>query len=131
VVALSESIFNELRAAKHPIGVSVLCPGWVRTRILESERNRPEAPRAAPGAERPGAELIRQLVAQRIEQGMDPLEVGQLVADSIESERFYVLPHRQWMNVVENRMRCILEQQDPIGVQPEGGQGLDPPTPSD
>lgn len=125
VVALSESMFNELKAAGHSIGVSVLCPGWVRTRILESERNRPEAPRPDPGPLRPEAEVIRQIVEKFIEEGMDPADVGRLVADSIESDRFYVLPHLQWMNVVENRMQRILAQEDPIGVQPEGGMGIE------
>jgi NAD(P)-dependent dehydrogenase (short-subunit alcohol dehydrogenase family) len=131
VVALSESMFNELRAAGHSIGVSVLCPGWVRTRILESERNRPEAPRPDPGPQRPEVEAFRQVVGKLIEEGMDPADVGRLVADSIESDRFYVLPHPHWLNVVENRMQRILAQEDPIGVPPEGGLGLEFPQASD
>ena len=131
VVALSESMFSELKAAGHSIGVSVLCPGWVRTRILESERNRPEAPRPDPGPLRPEAEVIRQVIEKFIEEGLDPADVGRLVADSIESDRFYVLPHSQWMNVVENRMQRILAQEDPIGVQPEGGMGIEFPQSSD
>lgn len=131
VVALSESCFNELRARGHAIGVSVLCPGFVRTRIMESERNRPEAPRPEPRTERPEAEMMRKLVGQLIEGGTDPIEVGRLVAESIEAERFYVLPHPQWLNVVENRMQRILDQQDPIGVPPTGGLGIDFPTSSE
>jgi NAD(P)-dependent dehydrogenase (short-subunit alcohol dehydrogenase family) len=121
VVALSESMFSELRAANHSIGVSVLCPAWVRTRILESERNRPEAPRPDPGPRRAEDEVFRQVVDKLIAGGLDPAEVGRLVADSIEADRFYVLPHPNWMNVVENRMQRILDQKDPIGVPPEGG----------
>jgi NAD(P)-dependent dehydrogenase (short-subunit alcohol dehydrogenase family) len=131
VVALSESMFSELKAAGHEIGVSVLCPGWVRTRILESERNRPEAPRPDPGPQRAEAEVFREIVGKLIEAGMDPLDVGRLVADSIESNQFYVLPHPKWLNVVENRMKRILEQEDPIGVQPEGGMGIELPQTSD
>ena len=62
---------------------------------------------------------------------MDPAEVGRLVADSIETDRFYVLPHPQWLNVVENRMQRILAQEDPIGVEPEGGMGIGFPQASD
>src|SRR4030095_8886175 len=43
VVALSESLHHDLRIAGGNIGVSVLCPGWVNTRIMEAERNRPAA----------------------------------------------------------------------------------------
>jgi NAD(P)-dependent dehydrogenase (short-subunit alcohol dehydrogenase family) len=131
VVALSESMFNEFRAANHPIGVSVLCPAWVRTRILESERNRPEAPRPDPGPQRPEADAFRQVVGKLIEEGMDPTEVGRLVAESIESDRFYVLPHPDWLNVVENRMQRILDQKDPVGVPPKGGAAFAFPSASD
>jgi NAD(P)-dependent dehydrogenase (short-subunit alcohol dehydrogenase family) len=131
VVALSESMWNELRQRNHPIGVSVLCPGWVRTRIMESERNRPETPRSDPGQRRPEAELMRRAVEQMIEQGMDPREIGRIVADAIEADRFYVLPHPQWKNVVENRMRRILDEQDPVGVPPEGGMGIEWPPSSE
>ena len=41
VVAISETLFKDLQAVGAPIGVSVLCPGFVQTRIAESERNRP------------------------------------------------------------------------------------------
>jgi len=131
VVALSESLWNELHAAAHPIGVSVLCPGFVRTRILESERNRPESPRPEPRMQRPEAEVMRKLVGQLIDGGTDPIEVGRLVAESIEAERFYVLPHPEWLNVVQNRMQRILDQQDPIGVPPTGGYGIEFPPTSD
>jgi NAD(P)-dependent dehydrogenase (short-subunit alcohol dehydrogenase family) len=131
VVALSESLFAELGAAGHPIGVSVLCPGFVRTRIMESERNRPEAPRPVPRTPRPDADLRMKIAVQLIEKGTDPIEVGRLVAESVETARFYVLPHTQWLNVVENRMQRILDQKDPIGVPPIGGLGLDFPSKAD
>ena len=46
VVALSEAIYRDAKGRGLPLGVSVLCPGWVNTRIMESERNRPEALRS-------------------------------------------------------------------------------------
>ncbi len=123
VVALSESLFTELKGRNQPIGVSVLCPGWVRTRILESERNRPEAPRLAPGQLAPEAETMRKIVEGLIQSGLDPAVVGRLVVDSIQHERFYVLPHPHWKNMIEHRMRTILEGRDPVGVPPAGGGG--------
>ncbi len=41
VVAISEDLFSTLRVAGLPIGVSVLCPGWVRTNIIDADRNWP------------------------------------------------------------------------------------------
>jgi NAD(P)-dependent dehydrogenase (short-subunit alcohol dehydrogenase family) len=45
IVSLSESLLLELQGRGAEIGVSVMCPGWVSTRLMEAERNRPEAPR--------------------------------------------------------------------------------------
>ena len=125
VVALSESMWNSLNQQEAKVGVSVLCPGWVRTRIIESERNRPEAPRdpEPPVEARPEAEMMRKIVEGLVANGKDPREVGDLVADSILSQRFYVLPH-PWESMVETRMRNILEGKDPIGSPPPDGSGL-------
>jgi NAD(P)-dependent dehydrogenase (short-subunit alcohol dehydrogenase family) len=119
VVAISESMFGELSARALPIGVSVLCPAWVRTRIIESERNRPESPRPDPGALAPEAEQMRKIVAGLIEAGLDPNEVGKMVAEAIRDSRFYVLTHPSWKNTIRNRMENILEGRDPTGVPPE------------
>ena len=54
----------------------MLCPGWVNTRILESERNRKEAPRPDPGELAPQFELMRKMVEQMVRSGLDPKEVG-------------------------------------------------------
>jgi NAD(P)-dependent dehydrogenase (short-subunit alcohol dehydrogenase family) len=118
VVALSEGAFLQLRAAGHPIGVSVLCPGWVRTNIMESERNRPEAPRPAPGPNAAQAEAVLGMVKALVKQGLDPQSVGQLVVRAIREERFYVLTHPHWENMIRNRMETILEGRDPTPVPP-------------
>ena len=118
VVALSESLSNELTMRGTKLRVSVLCPGWVNTRIIESERNRPEAPRQAPGAELAQFAMMRQIVEQLIANGLDPQAVGDIVVDAIRSERFYVLTHPSWSNMIRHRMENILEGRDPVGVMP-------------
>jgi NAD(P)-dependent dehydrogenase (short-subunit alcohol dehydrogenase family) len=120
VVALSESLSNELLLQGAKLKVSVLCPGWVNTRIIESERNRPEAPREDPGPLAPQLELARRAVAQLIAGGLDPLEVGDVVVEAIRAERFYVLTHPTWKNMIENRMQNILQGRAPVGVPPPG-----------
>ena len=113
VVALSESMFAELRGRGHPIGVSVLCPGFVRTRILESERNRPEAPRPDPGPLRPEQEAMRKIGEKLIQGGSDPADIGRLVAESIEQDQFYILPHDSFNGMIESRVQRILSGEDP------------------
>lgn len=118
VVALSEALFGQLQGQGLPIGVSVLCPGWVRTRIMESERNRPEAPRPAPSERATQFEMIRKMMEGFVQGGLDPLNVGRLVVESIRERRFYVLTHPHWSNMVRNRMETILEGKDPTHVAP-------------
>jgi NAD(P)-dependent dehydrogenase (short-subunit alcohol dehydrogenase family) len=89
VVALSEATYFSLQMAGSQVGVSVLCPGFVRTRIHQSERNRP--PEAASGRARDPAleEVSRALVLA----GSDPVEVGRAAAEAVRTGRFYVLTH--------------------------------------
>lgn len=119
-VALSESLFSELAMANSKIGVSALCPGWVRTRILESDRNRPEAPREIPVEEAtPLVEMMRKAAEGAIEKGLDPREVGNIVVDAIKTRRFYILTH-PWQNMIEHHAQNILQGRDPVGVMPPG-----------
>ena len=121
VVGLTESLWRDLKATDSGVSASVLCPAWVRTRIMESERNRPEAPR--PNEEIPAeAQALRDIVRGLIEKdGLDPEDVGRQVARSIKDDKFYILTHPGWNNIIRNRMENILAGRDPVTVPPEGG----------
>lgn len=121
VVGLTESLWRDLAATNSGVSASVLCPAWVRTRIMESERNRPEAPR--PDEEiPPEAQALREVVRGLIEKdGLDPVQVGRQVAQSIKDDTFYILTHPGWNNIIRNRMENILSGRDPVTVPPEGG----------
>jgi len=91
VVGLSESLQQELASTGSAVRVSVLCPGFVRTRIGESARNMPPALAALRPEER--AAEANGLINQVMAMAMDPAIVGDHVLDAIRTERFYVLPH--------------------------------------
>ncbi|MFT5441365.1 MAG: NAD(P)-dependent dehydrogenase (short-subunit alcohol dehydrogenase family) [Myxococcota bacterium] len=118
-VAISESLFGELALAGPKLGVSVLCPGWVRTRILESERNRPEEPREVSEETTPLVAMMREAAKNAVEKGLDPREVGDIVVDAIKSRRFYVLTH-QWQDMIAHHHANIIEGRDPVGMMPPG-----------
>ncbi|MCP5067998.1 MAG: hypothetical protein GY946_15660, partial [bacterium] len=59
-----------------------------------------------------GASIAARIAARLIAGGMDPAEVGRIVAEAVKERRFYVLPHR-WENMVEARTRNIVEGRDP------------------
>jgi short-subunit dehydrogenase len=110
VVAISEAVQLQLAARQAKVGVSVLCPGWVRTRIDDAERNRPskysgEGPADVPAE---GVAARRALVAS----GTPPSFVAASVLDAIRADRFYVLPHPEWMALVHSRVENI-ERGDP------------------
>ena len=67
VVALSETLRFELEAEGSHVGVSVLCPSWVRTNILDSERNWPAGLGERP-ADTPTAEVFTRHVSRAIDE---------------------------------------------------------------
>src|SRR6202011_913903 len=80
-VALSESLAHDLRAVGASIGVSVLCPSAVNTRIAESTRNR--ATTVATEAEAPDAHFVEQALRDLTSGGLDPGTVAGMVVDAI------------------------------------------------
>jgi NAD(P)-dependent dehydrogenase (short-subunit alcohol dehydrogenase family) len=112
VVALSETLYHELRAMGGRVGVSVVCPAWVNTRILDSRRNRPAAlSDTAPTM--PGREGVEQAVRGLLAAGLSPDAVARQVVDAIRADRFWVLPHPDWKGFVRERMEDILEDRNP------------------
>jgi NAD(P)-dependent dehydrogenase (short-subunit alcohol dehydrogenase family) len=119
VVTLSETMFMELAMTHPEVGISVLCPGWVRTRINESERNRPGWEEADDlGAVDPGLAAMKATVASWIAEGLQPAHVAQLVVDAIREQRFYVLTHPEWQGTVRDRVDRMLSGENPWAVLP-------------
>ncbi|HEY2506773.1 MAG TPA: SDR family NAD(P)-dependent oxidoreductase [Streptosporangiaceae bacterium] len=90
ITALSETLYFQLREHGARIGVSVLCPGAVRTRFGSSARNRPAwagTPTGSGAAERASEERFEQLQAR---SGADPAQVASLVVEGIRCGRFYI-----------------------------------------
>jgi NAD(P)-dependent dehydrogenase (short-subunit alcohol dehydrogenase family) len=109
VVTLSETLAKDLAMAGAPIKVSVLCPGFVNTRILDSSRNRP----AAFGPERPRPADLEPIIRSLVAAGMPPAEVAQHVLRAVEEERFYVLTHPDFTAQVKERCQDIVEGRTP------------------
>ena len=108
VVALSEGLRPAL--APKGIGVSVLCPGFIRTRIMESARALPErlaGQVALPDAAAAAANPMAALMAQAIQNGIDPLYVGELVVEAIEGDWPYIFTDTQFEAGVDLRFAAI------------------------
>ena len=95
VVALSELLYKDLKQRNAKLSASVLCPGWVNTRILESARNRPEElmPNAlTQPVPTEKAEMMRKVVGELIRKGLPPAQVAGLVLEAIRGDTFYIVP---------------------------------------
>lgn len=104
VVALSETLADELAQKGSQIQVHVLCPGWVRTGILDSSRNRPDV---VPHHHRQETTESRSIRAE-MEAGMSPAEVADHVYNAIQSGTFYIHTHPEHKDWVRTRMEGIL-----------------------
>ena len=114
VVALSECLAKELELTHKPIGVSVVCPGFVKTQIASSHRNRPDKP------ERKPSELARKFgdtLDQLVASGIAASDVADAIVAAIRAPKFYVLTHAEMKPQIEHRMRQILDEKQP-GIDP-------------
>lgn len=113
VVNMSEGLAKQL--APLGIGVTVVCPGFVRTRIWESERNRPEryGPTALPDPASAGGKLLAQLT-ELGRAGLNPIEVGAQVLGAIRENELYVFTHAGpgWRAELNERFAAILMAMD-------------------
>ncbi len=112
VVAISETLFKDLQAVGAPasVGVSVLCPGFVQTRIAESDRNRP-AWAAQPEAN--AAAELRGAMQNMVDGGIPPAVVGDRVIDAVRTNTFYILTHPELTPALQTRFDDIVRGRPP------------------
>ena len=98
-----EAVKPEL--AEYNIGISILVPGPVRSRIHETNQNRPEHLRAGSGFAESEEKLSRRIVS---EDWMDPLEVGRKVADGVLADATYIVTHGFAKERMRQRAEAVL-----------------------
>jgi len=116
VVALSETLKFELEAEGSNVGVSVLCPAWVRTNISTSDRNRPE--RFSYTLDTDQMAQLAEYKAKRRTQlatiARDPSEIADQVCDAVKANRFYILTHPEMAPNLEARFARIVAGENPV-----------------
>jgi NAD(P)-dependent dehydrogenase (short-subunit alcohol dehydrogenase family) len=112
VVAISEDLYRAMDVAMLPIGVSVLCPGWVRTSIEQASRNWPESLGEVPPPAAT-AEVLRPHMQRAVDEGMAPAAVADLVADAIAANRFWVFTDPRLTQIALDRWQRIAEGRNP------------------
>jgi len=105
VVAISETLQAELGMQGSKVGVTALCPGWVNTRIMDSDRNRPGGP-VTDGLQAQGREAMKQVLAT----GAQPDEVANLVAAAVREGTNHVFTGDSWIDLARTRLDTVLTE---------------------
>ncbi len=114
VVGLSETLHHELAMTAPHVKVSVLCPGWVKTNIADSDRNRPAHLQAPASGFESGA---RDALKGMLDNGMAPDVVAGKVLAAIRDEKFWILTHDDesdmWVQAVNRRVHSLETRTNP------------------
>jgi NAD(P)-dependent dehydrogenase (short-subunit alcohol dehydrogenase family) len=114
VVGMSECLHHDLAlAAGGKVKVSVLCPAWVKTRISDSDRNRPESAKRPPRPMSPQEQIVESMMRAAIASGIPPEVVAEKVLQAILDEKFWILTHPKTKKIVEKRTQGILADEVP------------------
>lgn len=117
IVALSECLHHQLRERDSKIRISVLCPGAVRTRILDAGRNRPVSLRnEATEVHNPETMEQWQALDQTVRQAIAPEQIADCAFQAIRDNRFYALAHPGLKAQVQLRTDDILKGRDPSRI---------------
>ena len=117
VVSLSETLHHELAERGAKVKVSVLCPGIVNTRIMESARNRPG--HLAPTAPLDPASAARwEALGRLVPAGIPPVQVADAVFAAVRKDQFYIITHSEGKESVRTRMEDILQERSPTPPVP-------------
>jgi NAD(P)-dependent dehydrogenase (short-subunit alcohol dehydrogenase family) len=112
VVTLSESLHHDLRERNSAVGVSVLCPAYVPTGIVDSERSRPKD---LPASQKSKETLAREAMLRKaVTSGkVSADQVALAVVQAVKNDRFYILTHPRIKGAIQARMEDILEERAP------------------
>jgi NAD(P)-dependent dehydrogenase (short-subunit alcohol dehydrogenase family) len=113
VVAISESLYQDLALVTEQVHAHVLCPFFVPTGISSSERNRPGALRDDAPPTR--SQLVARALSEKaVSRGkVTAAQVAQFVFDAMAEKRFYIFSHPKSLSSVQTRMEDIMQMRNP------------------
>jgi NAD(P)-dependent dehydrogenase (short-subunit alcohol dehydrogenase family) len=116
VVAMSEGLAMQLEPLG--IGVTVLCPGYVRTRISESGRNRPARYGPTQTSDPAGSTgALAAQIAERVQSGLNPSDITAQVLTAIREEELYVFTYPEMRGEVKERFATIQAAMDKVAAR--------------
>jgi NAD(P)-dependent dehydrogenase (short-subunit alcohol dehydrogenase family) len=106
VLALSETLYYELRAQEAPVGVSALCPELIDTGIGRADRNRPAHLKRAEGENEGIGTIAEAAIKEMTAAGLNPMVMADRVVQAIRDEQLYILSEEggNWRNACNDRL---------------------------
>lgn len=112
VLAMTETLAQELNFMEEKIRVSVLCPGAVNTAVMEADRNRPDDLAKLTGKNMTGDKLL-QVYHRSLARGLSAENVASLVIDGVRENRFYLFPHPEVAGLAAARAEAVKSDRYP------------------
>ena len=114
VVTLTETLYHDLALKDARVGCSVLCPAYVPTGIVDSERNRPALLQNAAQKKTAEQQAREALLRKAVTSGkLSAADVAQKVYEAVRDQRFYILTHPRIKPSIQWRMEDILQERNP------------------
>ena len=108
VLSIAETLCYEMQEKSSDVGVSVLCPGLVKTNILDSDRNRPEILTSNDSLNESNDDDGRKEAVRDIYNlALDPESVADLVFKAVQSKQFYIFTENTFQDAIKSRHRDI------------------------
>ncbi|ADM70831.1 1-deoxy-11-beta-hydroxypentalenate dehydrogenase [Paenibacillus polymyxa E681] len=119
VLSLSETLHQELRLIGSNVGVSVVCPGFVRTQIMDAERNRPTelSKQTGLGNLPPERQAINQLARKAVQNGILPEDVANQMFEGIKKGQLYIITEPKFKPAIRQHMENVLNESNPTPSQ--------------
>ncbi len=134
VVCITEGLYKDFKRSGARLSASVLCPGLIRTEILDAERNRPAefGPPTDLSQASASVQAANAVFAKALDAGYEPAEVADAVVEGVRGDRFYIIPAQPALQeLVTLRMQDIAQRRNP-SLPPTGLQlaAQAPPSPA-
>jgi short-subunit dehydrogenase len=111
VFTLSEGLYYTLKEQEAKIGVSVVAPGFVRTKIYDYERNRP--PEFGSTDWKPHQQAIINMLQEQTSNGVPSEQIADQVFEGIRRQQLYILTHLDAIPAIQERVENIVHQRNP------------------
>lgn len=113
IINISETLYYELKLARAKIDVSVVCPGFVKTRLVDAERNRPEELKPLERVQSPQKKMINEMLNKGVLNGMSPEKVAEKIFEGIKTKKFYIFTDDDCKAMIKQRMEDIINEKNP------------------